>query len=167
MVIRQKNTQVTDAAERLGTSTQEVERKWIVRELPDLTGATGKEIVQGYIAVGADGTEVRIRQKGDRFFQTIKSEGGLVRDEIEVELTKEQFDCLWQATAGRRLQKTRYEITCADVTIELDVYKGELEGLILAEVEFESVTESEKFSAPEWFGAEVTEDSRYKNKNLT
>ena len=150
----------------LSVSTQEVERKWLVPELPDLTEVKGKEVIQGYIAVTSDGTEVRVRQKGEKYFQTIKSDGGLVRAEIEIELTKTQYDDLWQATAGRRLEKTRYEIWIDGAKIELDVYKGDLTGLIVAEVEFTSVRDSETFSRPSWFGPEVTEDKRYKNKNL-
>jgi adenylate cyclase len=150
----------------LSVSTQEIERKWLVTDLPNLTGLEGKEVIQGYIAVTADGTEVRVRQKGDKYFQTIKSDGSLVRGEIEIELRKAQYDELWQATAGRRLEKTRYEIKLGEAKIELDVYKGALAGLIVAEVEFPSVRDSENFSQPEWFGQEVTEDRRYKNKNL-
>lgn len=153
-------------SEGLAVSTQEVERKWLVTELPDLSGLKGKEVIQGYIAVTSDGTEVRVRQKGDKYFQTIKSDGGLVRGEIEIELTKEQYDDLWQATAGRRLEKTRYEIGLDGARIELDVYKGALTGLIVAEVEFPSVLDSKKFLPPTWLGEEVTEDKRYKNKNL-
>jgi adenylate cyclase len=153
-------------AKDLSISTQEIERKWVVVELPDVSGLKGKEIRQGYIAVTSDGTEVRLRQKGERYFQTIKSEGGLVRNEIEVELTQAQYDELWHVTVGRRLEKTRYEIPFDSMTIELDVYKGSLVGLYLAEVEFGSVRDSEKFSPPAWFGREVTEDKRYKNKNL-
>ena len=153
-------------SEGLSVSTQEVERKWLVTELPDLGRLRGKDVIQGYIAVTSDGTEVRVRQKGDKYFQTIKSDGGLVRGEIEIELTKAQYDDLWQATAGRRLEKTRYEIGLNGAKIELDVYKGALTGLIVAEVEFPSVRDSEKFSQPAWFGQEVTEDKRYKNKNL-
>jgi adenylate cyclase len=150
----------------LSVSTQEVERKWLVTELPELTGLKGKEVVQGYIAVTAEGTEVRVRQKGDKYFQTIKSDGGLVRGEIEIELTKAQYDDLWPATAGRRLEKTRYEIALDGAKIELDIYKGDLTGLVVAEVEFPSVRDSERFPQPTWFGSEVTEDKRYKNKNL-
>lgn len=153
-------------SEGLSVSTQEVERKWLVTALPELTGLKGEEIVQSYIAVTSDGTEVRIRQKGDTYFQTIKGDGGLVRSESEIQLTKAQYDNLWQATAGRRLEKTRYEIVLEGATIELDVYKGDLAGLIIAEVEFSSVRESENFPQPTWFGREVTEDARYKNKNL-
>lgn len=158
---------ITGTTAELRIAKQEVEKKWLVTgDLPDLNGIKGKEVIQGYIAVTSDGTEVRVRQKGDKYFQTIKSDGGLVRGEIEVELTKNQFDDLWQATVGRRLEKTRYEIEFGGATIELDVYKGDLAGLNVAEVEFASVRDSETFAPPRWFGKEVTEDKRFKNKNL-
>lgn len=146
---------------------QEIERKWIVSELPqNIANWRGKEILQGYIVADPNGPEVRIRQKGDRYFQTIKSDGVLVRLEGEVELTKEQFDVLWPFTEGRRIEKTRYAVDTDEGRIELDVYKGALEGLIIAEVEFESTRASSQFTPPSWFGQEVTDDRRYKNKNL-
>jgi adenylate cyclase len=144
----------------------EVERKWLVQDLPNLSGCEGKEVIQGYIAIAADGTEVRLRQTDGTCFQTVKSEGGLVRDEIEVELSHEQFETLWPATAGRRLEKTRYTLRWADKKVEVDVYHSSLAGLIVAEVEFPSASESRWFAPPPWFGAEVTEDEHYKNANL-
>jgi CYTH domain-containing protein len=50
--------------------------------------------------------------------------------------------------------------------LELDVYQGSLAGLVVAEIEFESVEESQRFSLPSWFGTEVTEDKHYKNSHL-
>jgi adenylate cyclase len=144
----------------------EVERKWLVRDLQDLSAYQGKNVIQGYIAMSADGTEVRLRQTDGRFFQTVKTEGGLVRGEIEVELSKEQFEALWPATAGRRLEKTRYRVPWAGKQVELDVYHGSLTGLIVAEVEFSSDEETAQFAPPPWFGPEVTEDEHYKNVNL-
>jgi adenylate cyclase len=154
------------ASNDLTMKIREVERKWLVSALPDLNGLKGKEVIQGYIAVTSDGTEVRVRQKGESYFQTIKSDGGLVRGEIEVELSKSQYDKLWAATANRRLEKTRYEISYQGNTIELDVYRGSLTGLIVAEVEFPSVRDAMLFTPPSWFGNEVTEHKGYKNKNL-
>jgi CYTH domain-containing protein len=144
----------------------EVERKWLVHTPPDLTAHQGKAVTQGYIALAEDGTEVRLRQIGEQFFQTVKSEGGLVRGEIEVELTKQQFEALWPATAGRRLEKTRYRVPWAGKQVEIDVYYGSLAGLVVAEVEFTSADESIPFTAPPWFGTEVTEDEAYKNVHL-
>jgi adenylate cyclase len=150
----------------MAQSPVEVERKWLVNTSPNLPLHQGKKVTQGYIALAEDGTEVRLRQIGERFFQTVKSEGGLVRGEIEVELTKQQFEILWPATAGRRLEKTRYRVPWAGKEVEIDVYDGALAGLVVAEVEFTSAGESGQFTAPPWFGTEVTEDQAYKNVNL-
>jgi CYTH domain-containing protein len=144
----------------------EVERKWLVQDLPDLSGHEGKEVIQGYIAIAADGTEVRLRQTDGKFFQTVKSQGGLVRDEIEVDLTQDQFEVLWGTTAGRRLKKTRYTWDWAGKRIEIDVYHEALTGLIVAEVEFPSAEASVRFVPPPWFGMEVTDDRHYKNATL-
>jgi CYTH domain-containing protein len=147
-------------------SPVEVERKWLVQDLPDLANHEGKEVIQGYIAIAADGTEVRLRQTEGKFFQTVKSEGGLIRDEIEIKLTQDQFEALWRATAGRRLKKTRYTWHWAGQTVEIDVYHGFLAGLMVAEVEFPSAHASARFAPPPWCGMEVTEDKRYKNASL-
>jgi adenylate cyclase len=144
----------------------EVERKWLVEELPALAKHESKEVLQGYIAIGTDGTEVRLRQTDGQFFQTVKSAGGLVRDEIEIDLTQGQFEALWRATAGRRLKKTRYTWRWEEKKVEIDVYHGSLAGLIVAEVEFTSANASARFAPPPWFGPEVTEDKRYKNVTL-
>jgi adenylate cyclase len=146
--------------------TQEIERKWLVRELPDLGTLNREQIIQGYLAVTSDGTEVRIRRKGEACFETVKRQGGLRRDEIEVEISHDQFRILWPATEGRRLEKTRYALQWNGHQLELDVYQGALAGLVIAELEFESVEESKRFSPPAWLGEEVTEEKRYKNSSL-
>lgn len=144
----------------------EIERKWLVDKLPDLLNVKSYEIIQGYISISDNGDEVRLRKKGDLYFQTVKSRGGLVRSEVEIELTKEQFDLLWPTTEGRRIVKTRYAIAYNSLIIELDSYKENLEGLKVVEVEFNTIKEAKVFNVPTWFGIEVTEDEAYKNKNL-
>src|SRR5919108_3462281 len=144
----------------------EVERKWLVCTPLDPLAYQGKTVIQGYLAESSDGAEVRLRQMGGQRFQTVKSEGGLVRSEIEVELSPEQFETLWPATAGRRLEKTRYQVPWAGKTVEVDVYHGALDGLVVAEVEVPSARESAQFTPPPWFGKEVTGDQRYQNAQL-
>lgn len=145
--------------------SHEIERKWILPNLPTLDVAP-KRIAQGYIEISPDGHETRVRQSGERFFLTEKSGGGLIREEKESSISRDEFELLWAQTEGRRLEKDRYLIPYGDHTIEVDVYHGKLSGLIIAEVEFSSLRASEHFQVPAWFGAEVTEDARYKNKNL-
>jgi CYTH domain-containing protein len=142
----------------------EIERKFLVDELPPAMDR-GEPIVQGYVSAEGE-TEVRLRRKGKRYFETIKSGVGLTRHELEVELTQEQFDTLWSATEGRRVEKTRHTMEHGAVMLELDIYHGHLQGLITVEAEFPSVAAAEAFTPPDWFGTELTDDLRYSNRNL-
>jgi adenylate cyclase len=143
----------------------EVERKFLVNEPPDLSGADADEIEQGYLAIGSDG-EVRVRHMGEKLVLTAKRGSGLSRQEAEVELDRESFDELWPLTEGRRLQKRRHVLDRGDLKIEVDVYGGDLEGLVVAEIEFPSEEEARAFDPPDWLGEEVTGDHRYLNETL-
>ncbi len=146
---------------------KEIERKFIVKTLPiSYEDNKYSNIIQGYICVDGDGTEVRLREKDQTYFLTVKTGKGLVRDEYEVKIPSEQYDKLWPTTSGRRIKKTRYYMPYMNHEINFDVYHGHLKGLFTAEVEFSSVEESNKFTPPKWFDKEVTDDARYKNKNL-
>jgi adenylate cyclase len=117
--------------------------------------------------VASDGTEVRVRRRDANAWLTVKSGGGRARVEEEIEIDGERFERLWPLTEGRRIEKTRYEIPVGDeLVIELDVYAGDLDGLVIAEVEFDSEQAAEGFAAPDWLGPDVTEDVRYKNQRL-
>ncbi len=146
-------------------SVVEIERKFLVPETPDLSGTDSDEIDQGYLAIGSDG-EVRLRRKGERLLLTAKRGSGISRDEAEVELDREPFERLWPLTEGRRLHKRRHVIPYGDLRIEVDVYEGELEGLVVAEIEFSSEDEARAFQPPDWIGGEVTGDERYLNETL-
>ncbi|HEY6636202.1 MAG TPA: CYTH domain-containing protein [Solirubrobacterales bacterium] len=143
----------------------EVERKFLVPEQPDLAGTDSNEIEQGYLAVGAEG-EVRLRRRGEALLLTAKRGAGMSRDEAEVELDRESFESLWPLTEGRRLHKRRHVIPHGDLKVEVDVYEGGLEGLVVAEIEFDSEEQARSFEPPGWFGEEVTGDERYLNETL-
>jgi adenylate cyclase len=143
----------------------EVERKFLVTEPPDLDGAGSEEIEQGYLAIGEE-QEVRLRRKGDQLLLTAKRGSGLARDEAEVEIERDAFERLWPLTQGRRLHKRRHLVPHGEREIELDVYSGDLEGLVVAEIEFPSEAEAKSFEPPDWLGEDVTGDSRYLNETL-
>jgi adenylate cyclase len=147
----------------------EIERKFLVAEPPsDLSRWPSSAIEQGYLAVADDGTEVRVRRRdGKAAVLTVKSGGARRRVEEEIDIEPERFARLWPLTDGRRIEKTRYEIPANDgAVIELDLYTGDLDGLVVAEVEFDSDEKAEAFAAPPWFEREVTDDPRYKNQRL-
>jgi len=144
----------------------ETERKFLIREVPEgLKGHPQDRIRQGYLAID-EATEVRVRALGKKYFLTVKAGSGESRTEVELRLTSKHFAALWPLTRGRRVWKRRYRIAHGKRTIELDVYRRRLRGLITAEVEFPSGAAAEKFKPPAWFGPEVTGDPRFTNQNL-
>lgn len=163
-------------AEKKGGS-KEIERKFLVNlsQLPEGWDKNPNVIVQGYVALAENGTEIRVRQKGNKFYFTIKGDGTLIRSEVEIELTQEQFEQLMPLTNDRTVEKIRYTLpytyiaadgTNATVTLEIDKYAGNLDGLYTAEVEFPSEEAVKQFVPPLFFGRDVTVKKDLKNKKL-
>ena len=147
--------------------SHEIERKFLVRTLPDdLTTYPDNEISQGYLVSLDNGLQVRLRKSGERYTLTFKRGSGNVREEREIQLTATQFETLWPATEGRRLVKTRYEIPRGEHTVEIDVYHERHESLVVAEVEFDEEEDAKSFRPPDWLGDDVTGDPRYSNQLL-
>lgn len=141
----------------------EIERKFLLEQSIDLSKFESKKIEQFYISFNP---EVRIRKISNDCFLTIKSDGDLEREEIELTIAKEEYKKLKTLASTSSIKKTRYYISNGDFIYELDVYHNGLEGLFTVEVEFSSKKESKKFIAPNWFGKEITDVKKYKNKNL-
>jgi CYTH domain-containing protein len=141
----------------------EIERKYLVKSLPE--GLTGEIVIQqGYLAHDEqEHLEIRLRRYGKKHFLTVKEGAGLSRRETELEITLRQFDQLWPYSEGRRLEKKRSCVWVGGYKVEVDQYMGDLEPLVVAEVEFSSVEESERFEKPLFMGREVTGVDAYKN----
>lgn len=147
------------------TEATEIERKFLVATLPDLSVAESVAVRQGYLTLPADSVEMRLRQKGSKLLMTLKSGGGMAREERETAITGEQFGIFWPATEGRRIEKIRWTGKLSDGTIyELDIFEGRHAPLRLVEVKFDSLAAARSFTPPDWFGPEVTEDRAYSNK---
>jgi adenylate cyclase len=144
----------------------EVERKFLLPGPPDwLADRASTRIEQGYL-VAEPGGEVRLRRIGEQPRLTVKRGHGEVREEAEVDLSPQQFDQLWPLTEPMRLIKRRYLVPLDDLELEVDVFEGDLEGLVTAEIEFESQAAADEFEPPRWLGKEVTGDDRYANQSL-
>ena len=146
----------------------EIERKFLIKKdrFPDnLAQYPCHEIEQGYLC-----TEpvVRIRRQDDEYYLTYKSKGFMTREEYNLPLTKDAYLHLKPKADGLVISKTRYLIPEKNrLTIELDVFHQEYEGLLLAEVEFPSQEEAESYCPRDWFGEDVTFSSRYHNSTLS
>lgn len=142
----------------------EIERKFLVKYLPDLTNSKKIIIEQAYLNLNP---EIRIRKENDKYFYTTKSSGDLVRRESNKEIDSLTYYKLKENIIGNIINKTRYLINYNNYLLEIDIYEGFLEGLIVVEVEFETEEEAHLFEIPMFFGREITYESEYKNKNLS
>lgn len=99
---------------------------------------------------------------------TVKGKGHIKREEFEIEIEQQEYERLYQKIEGKEIRKKRILIPLEDGYIaEVDIYEGQLQGLMTTEVEFATIEEAEAFIAPYWFGEDVSEDSRYKNTSLS
>ena len=146
----------------------EIERKFLIKkeQLPkDLANCSFHKIEQGYLCTDP---VVRIRRQDDEYYLTYKSKGLLSREEYNLPLTQESYEHLKPKADGIVISKTRYLIPEKDgLTIELDVFHEDYDGLLLAEVEFESEEQANTYVPPEWFGEDVTYSSAYHNSTLS
>lgn len=143
---------------------KEIERKFLVKELPEISSYRYHSIVQAYLNRNP---VLRIRKQDDNYYFTYKGKGLLEREEYNLPLNKESFDNLLPKAEGKVVAKKRYLIPYGKYTIELDIFEGDLAPLTMAEVEFESIEEANSFVAPEWFAEDVTDNPAYHNSNLS
>ena len=121
-------------------------------------------IVQAYIHNSKEVT-VRVRIKGTSAYLTIKGQTiGLTRSEFEYEIPVSDAEEMIAQFSDKHIRKYRYEIPVGKHTWEVDIFKGKLEGLLLAEVELNS--ENEVFEKPDWITEDVSTDEEYYNAVL-
>ena len=146
----------------------EIERKFLVNSDEYISSSFAQyQIAQGYLNSNPERT-VRVRIKGNKGYLTIKglsTKSGLSRFEWEKEIPFEEAKELLKLCEKGIIDKIRYEVKMGKHIIKVDEFQGENEGLILAEIELSSETET--FEKPSWLGKEVTQDSRYYNSFLS
>lgn len=157
--------------------SNEIERKFKVKEIPQEILETIKplELVQTYLDAPV-GQERRVRAiNNEKFVITVKipkvcsnkTEKGLIRQELEKEISKEDYELFLHQQKGNQIKKKRYKIPANDGLIyELDIYEGNLDGLMVVEVEFPNKEMAISFKKPDWFGQDVTSNKAYKNASL-
>ncbi|MET3107318.1 adenylate cyclase [Oxalobacteraceae bacterium GrIS 2.11] len=142
----------------------EIERKFLVHGTPWQSLPQGALMRQGYLLASPQRV-VRVRIEGDAAMLTIKGGGqGIVRGEWEYPIPVKDAHELLQLCEQPLIEKYRYRILHEGMLWELDVFTGDNAGLVVAEIELDS--ESQTFSKPDWVAEEVTQDPRYLNANL-
>lgn len=150
----------------MSNNDMEIERKFLVKKLPDNLDSYKYHIIsQAYILTAP---VLRIRQLDDEYILTYKSAGMMARKEIEMPLDKMAFFKLLAKTEGLVISKKRYLIPDnMGHTIELDIFDGDLKGLIMAEVEFSDEKEANEYMPPEWLGQDVTNNPAFHNSTMS
>lgn len=141
----------------------EIERKFLLAQLPDLYETPGEIIVQGYVAKEPEAMTTRVRIRAEQAFITLKGpSNGFSRDEYEYPIPlRDAGEILGRYCRGRIVCKTRHLVDHAGMTWEIDVFAGRHAGLVVAEIELPA--ESHPLELPPWLGAEVTDDKRFGN----
>ena len=142
----------------------EIERKFLVAKDSWQDGSPGLRIAQGYLSLDPDRT-VRVRIAGGTSWLTIKGRSeGITRPEFEYKIPLEDAKELLGQCLPSVIDKTRHRVPYGGHIWEVDVFHGDNEGLVLAEVEL--ADESVSPDLPPWVGAEVSSDARYFNACL-
>ena len=155
----------------------EIERKFLLRDDSwRKMVVRSYAICQGYLSTDKRRT-IRVRQKGDKFFLTIKAmsakdaSSALSRFEWEREISRQDFEALFPLSMPTPIEKVRYIVPWNDVEIEIDEFMGANSGLILAEIEFHSLEQAAEFvtndSLPSFLALDVSADFRYSNSYLS
>ncbi|NDW18530.1 CYTH domain-containing protein [Dysgonomonas sp. 216] len=145
----------------------EIERKFLVKGDFISFSVKNERIRQAYISSDPK-RSVRIRQKGEKAYLTIKGESsddGTTRIEWEKEISIADADILFGLCKGGVIDKVRYYVPTGELMFEVDIFEGDNKGLIVAEIELKN--KDDFFVQPDWLGMEVTGDKRYYNSQLT
>ena len=145
--------------------SKEIERKFLVNKNLFKPESEYQYIAQGYLSSTPERT-VRVRIKNNRGYLTVKGKNtGISRSEFEYEIPEDDAKELLELCEPSIIVKKRYIVNFYGSIWEVDVFEGNNEGLIVAEIELKS--EDEHFNKPDWLGKEVSFDKKYYNSNLS
>lgn len=146
----------------------EIEHKFLIRNESFRALATHVySIRQGYLCTDPERT-IRIRQKDDKAFITIKSKPDsqtLARFEWEREIDLLDAQEIFRLCLPNMIDKERYIVPWKGCIIEVDIFHGVNEGLKVAEIELQAIGQQLP-ELPDFIGEEVSYDYHYTNSYL-
>lgn len=145
----------------------EIEHKYLVDKQAwyKIQPHKGEHIRQGYLQNELHQT-IRVRIKNKRGYIAVKGSctSGAGRPEYEFRIPVKGAIEMLENLCKEKIEKTRYKMRFSGNAWEVDVFEGENEGLIIAEIELKS--EDQEYKTPAWITVNVTGDARYYNSNL-
>jgi CYTH domain-containing protein len=136
----------------------ELEKTYLAKILPTLADFDFiSEMKDVYIPLDSDHPQIRLRRQGTKLFLTKKvpATSGQGFEEYTIPLSEKEYS-VFEEIKGRVLAKTRYNKTISpDIICHLDVYKENLQGLVIVDFEFKSEEAMSKFTAPDYCLTEI------------
>lgn len=132
----------------------EIERKFLIQELPDLEGKIPLCYTRYFISED-ENKQIRVQRKGNRFELETKTKlNELKYRKTKTEISEENFLKL-SSKCTKAIIRDSY-LFCEQPNITLKIYHGTYEGLIRAEIEYDNIKQVENYNLPDWFGTEIT-----------
>jgi CYTH domain-containing protein len=139
----------------------EFELTYLAKFLPDLSNCKSKEIIDIYYPLSSRHPTLRLRKNGDKYEMTkkqpINNNDSSIQEENTIPLTKEEWENLSKAQ-GKKTHKIRYYYPYQSKIAEIDVFQGDLKGLVLVDIEFNDEKEKNQFKTPDFCLVEITQE---------
>ncbi len=143
----------------------ELENTYLAKELPKgLEKFPCKEIIDVYIPANDPHPCLRLRKRGDKYEitkkQPVSGDDASAQNEHTIKLTKDEFDSL-SSVKGKKAHKIRYEYDYKGNKAEIDVFQGDLKGLVVVDFEFDDPKKRAAFGMPDFCLADITQDKTF------
>jgi adenylate cyclase len=141
----------------------ELEKTYLAKKLPEsLKTCDFKEIIDIYIPKEKDHPKLRLRKNGNKYEITkktpIDSNDKSRQEEQTIILSEEEFNSLNKQIDGKRVHKRRYYYPYKERIAEIDIFQGDLKGLVVIDFEFEKTQEIENFEMPSFCLVDITQE---------
>ncbi|HUB93795.1 MAG TPA: hypothetical protein VMB52_04805 [Verrucomicrobiae bacterium] len=140
----------------------EFERTYLAKFIPpELANVIPKHLIDVYIPQDAADPHLRLRQKDNQYEITkkvvVNADDVSHQTEETIPLTGQEFTALTH-TATQKIVKDRYYVDLSGYPAQVDVFRGDLGGLVVIDFEFTSAAAKADFTAPDCCLVEVTQE---------
>ena len=151
----------------LSTNFQAIERKFLVKFLPDDLVNMASSFCERYYLYTDDSVELRIQRKGDQYEMERKVAGthSWVRDSFKAKMTEKEFLHLQKSVIGNPVLFEKYRVSSSP-NVSIKKYSGHVDGFMLAEVDFPTLEEAQLFQPFDWLGREISDESFSRDSGL-
>lgn len=132
----------------------EIERKFIITELPDLGGLEKISYERHFLYID-EFSEIRIQKKWKIYeFERKVTKNILTAEKVKFEISEREFLALKKWSIWEVFRDSYKILGTPDMSLK--IYHWALEWFMRVEIEFDSFEDSGSFMTPKWFGEEIT-----------